>query len=53
LYIINDRIFCHKILHINYTTYDVHWNQDSINPRTRSDVIILANETDTDCIHPY
>ncbi len=53
LHIINDRIFCHKIFRINYTTYNVCQNQDSINPRTRSDVIVLANKTDTNCIHPY
>ncbi|SJL13006.1 uncharacterized protein ARMOST_16442 [Armillaria ostoyae] len=53
LHIINDRIFWHKILRINYTTYDVRRNQDSINPRTRSDVIVLANKTDPDCTHPY
>ncbi|KAK0226736.1 hypothetical protein EDD85DRAFT_923411 [Armillaria nabsnona] len=53
LHITNDRIYRHKVLRINYTTYDVRRDQDSINPRTRSDVIVLANETDLNCTHPY
>ncbi|KAK0205741.1 hypothetical protein IW262DRAFT_1251199, partial [Armillaria fumosa] len=31
LNIINDHIFQHKVLHVNYTTYDIHRDQDSIN----------------------
>ncbi len=32
LHITNNRIYHHKVLWINYTTYDVHRDQDSINP---------------------
>ncbi len=53
LHITNNHIYHHKVLRINYTTYDVRQDQDSINPQTRSDVIVLANETDLDCTHPY
>ncbi|PBK92322.1 hypothetical protein ARMGADRAFT_931262, partial [Armillaria gallica] len=53
LHIVNDHIFHHKVLRINYTTYDVHRDQDSINPQTHSDVIVLANESETDSTHPY
>ncbi len=38
---------------MNYTTYDVRRDQDSINPRTRSDVIVLANDNDPKRTHPY
>ncbi|KAK0439080.1 uncharacterized protein EV420DRAFT_1735640 [Desarmillaria tabescens] len=51
LFLVNNRIYRHKILQINYTTYDVRRDQDSINPRTRSDVMVLAN--DTKHSHPY
>lgn len=43
----NDRIYRHKILRINYTTYDVRRGQDSLNPRTHSDVMFLSPEGDT------
>ncbi len=46
LFIVNNRIYRHKILRINYTTYDVRQDQDSINPHTRSDIMVLANDED-------
>lgn len=46
---VNDRIFRHKVLRINYTTYDLRRAQDSLNPRTHADVMVLAHEDD----HPY
>jgi hypothetical protein len=36
---------------VNYTTYDVRLGQDSMNPRTRSDIMMLAPEGDTS--HPF
>jgi hypothetical protein len=45
----NDRIFRHKVLRINYTTYDLRRAQDSLNPRTHADVMVMAHEGD----HPY
>lgn len=53
LIIVNDRIYRHKVLRVNYTTYDIRRDQDSINPRTRSDVIVLANDEDKEHVHPY
>jgi hypothetical protein len=54
LAIVNDRIHAHKTLRINYTTYDVRRDQDTINPRTNSDVMILSQEDDEDSDgHPY
>ena len=50
----NNRIYCHKTLRINFTTYDCRRDQDTINPRTRSDVMVLANEDeDSENTHPY
>ncbi|KAF7326767.1 hypothetical protein MVEN_02595700 [Mycena venus] len=40
--IINDRLYRHKVLRINYTTYDVRRGQDSMNPRTHADIMMLA-----------
>ncbi|KAK0479044.1 hypothetical protein EDD18DRAFT_1312527 [Armillaria luteobubalina] len=53
LHITNNHIYQHKVLHINYTTYDVCQDQDSINPCTRSDVMVLANEMDPTSTHSY
>lgn len=36
------RIFEHKLLYINYTTYDIRQEQDIINPRTdRRDIMLI------------
>lgn len=53
--ILNDQIYRHKVLRINYTTYDMRRDQDSINPRTHSDIMVLSSETeeDTSSSHPY
>jgi hypothetical protein len=50
----NNCIYCHKTLWMDYTTYDCHWDQDTINPWTHSDVIVLASEDkDIENTHPY
>lgn len=46
---INDHIFRHKVLRINYTTYDLRREQDSLNPRTHTDIMVLSREAE----HPY
>lgn len=45
--IVGERVNVHKIIRINYTTYDFQRDFDSVNPRTNADVIIgsLTNET--------
>ena len=48
----NDRIYRHKVLQVNYTTYDVRRNQDSMNPRTRSNIFTLARPLD-EPHHPF
>ena len=52
LHILDDRIYRHKVLRVNYTTYDMRRDQDSINPRTHPDVMLLADESNSD-LHPY
>jgi hypothetical protein len=50
----NNRLYCHQTLRINFTTYDCRRDQDTINPRTHSDVIVLADEDeDAENTHPY
>ncbi|KAJ7917935.1 hypothetical protein B0H13DRAFT_2321865 [Mycena leptocephala] len=51
LILTNERIYMHKILRINYTTYDVRRGQDCLNPRTHSDVMYLTPEEDAP--HPF
>lgn len=52
VHIVNNRIYSSKVLRVNYTTYDVRRDQDSMNPRTHSDVMVLSHEDDPNA-HPY
>ncbi|KIM52691.1 hypothetical protein SCLCIDRAFT_140540 [Scleroderma citrinum Foug A] len=52
LHLINNRIYCHKVLRINYTTYDLCQAQDSLNPQMHLDVMVLSHE-DIKNAHPY
>ena len=51
--LLNNRIFCHKVLRVNFTTYNLRRAQDSINPRTHGDVMVLSDEDDPENTHPY
>ncbi|TBU55610.1 hypothetical protein BD310DRAFT_825501, partial [Dichomitus squalens] len=46
--ILNDRLYQHKTIRVNYTTYDMRREQDSINPRTHADIMLLSPESDDD-----
>lgn len=48
-------IYRHHVMRVNYTTYDLRREQDSINPRTHPDIMVLSGETDETCDdpHPY
>jgi hypothetical protein len=46
---INNRIFKHKALRMNYTTYNLRHAQDSLSSRTHADFMTLPCESD---IHP-
>ena len=54
LIIVQNAIYEHKIVSVNYPTYDLQQEQDTINPRTCADILLLSHETDLelDC-HPY
>ncbi|KAG6821859.1 hypothetical protein H0H92_000462, partial [Tricholoma furcatifolium] len=43
-------MYYHKALRINFTTYDNRRDQDTINPRTHSDIMVLSNDSS---LHPY
>lgn len=50
----NNQIFCHKTLRINFTTYDCRRDQDTINTRTHSDIMVLVNQAeDPENQHPF
>ncbi|KAJ3494201.1 hypothetical protein NLJ89_g10856 [Agrocybe chaxingu] len=51
----NNTIYRHKVLRINYTTYDIRRDQDSLNPRTHADIMVLSpeNEEENENPHPY
>ncbi|OBZ73804.1 hypothetical protein A0H81_05897 [Grifola frondosa] len=45
-----NRLYIHKVLRVNYTTYDMRRAQDSINPSSHPDVMMLAPSGDP---HPF
>ena len=49
---IKNRIYQHKVLRVNYTTYDMRREQDSLNPRTHANIMVLSQEDDL-AAHPY
>ncbi|KAK7016580.1 hypothetical protein R3P38DRAFT_3321043 [Favolaschia claudopus] len=52
--IIRQRLYTHKILRINYTTYDLRRDQDTINTRSHPDIMVLAHEDEEGSnTHPY
>ncbi|KAH9480131.1 hypothetical protein JR316_0006728 [Psilocybe cubensis] len=52
--ILGDRVYIHKVLRINYTTYDMQREQDSINPRNHCNVMTLSRDGDPRSFHhPY
>jgi hypothetical protein len=51
LKIINNRIYTHKTLRVNYTTYDLRRAQDYLNTTTHTDFMMLAH--DEGSVHPY
>ncbi|KAJ7105541.1 hypothetical protein C8R44DRAFT_639148, partial [Mycena epipterygia] len=53
LLIVNDRLYRHKVLRVNYTSYDVRRGQDSMNPRTHADVMRLAPEDGPEDQHAF
>jgi hypothetical protein len=50
--IINDTIYRHKFIRVNYTTYDMRREQDSINTTTHPDILMLSQD-DKKKVHPY
>jgi hypothetical protein len=55
--IVRNRIYRHSVLKVNYTTYDMRRAQDSINPRTHPNIMVLSHEDDPEQdgsqSHPY
>ena len=52
---VNNKLYRHKTLRINYTTYDLRRQQDAINPRTHPDIMLLSHEELNEEVgaHPY
>ncbi|QRV80198.1 hypothetical protein RhiJN_08213 [Ceratobasidium sp. AG-Ba] len=44
IHIQKDRMYRHRTLRVNYTTYDVHRDQDVLNPSTSHSVVLLPAE---------
>ncbi|VDC05049.1 unnamed protein product [Peniophora sp. CBMAI 1063] len=52
VFIQSDRIYLHKVLRINYTTYDVRRAQDSLNPRLGAHIMTPTRPWDN-LDHPF
>lgn len=50
---VSNQIYKHKVIRVNYTTYDGRRDQDSLNPRTHADFMVMANEDDESDTHPF
>jgi hypothetical protein len=51
---VNNKIYKHKVIRFNYTTYNMRRSQDSVNPRTHADIMVLSCEDpNTRDPHPY
>ncbi|KAJ7213049.1 hypothetical protein GGX14DRAFT_620012 [Mycena pura] len=46
----HSKLFTHATMRLNYTTYDLRREQDSVSPRSRPDIMVVSEETDA---HPY
>lgn len=54
VHFVNNRFYKHKVIRINYTSYDMRRCQDSVNPRTHADIMVLSHEDqDEQDPHPY
>lgn len=42
----NDRLYKHKVIQLNYTTYDLRREQDSLNPNSQADIYVLSHDDD-------
>ncbi|KAF7371652.1 hypothetical protein MVEN_00021000 [Mycena venus] len=52
--IIGERLYTHKVMRINFTTYDCLRDTDTLNPRTRPDFVVQAHEDEDESnAHPY
>ena len=45
-----NRLYLHRVLRVNYTTYDLRRDQDTINPDSHADIMMRAQ---ADSEHPY
>ncbi|PIL33276.1 hypothetical protein GSI_04726 [Ganoderma sinense ZZ0214-1] len=50
VHILNDRLYRHRTIRINHTSYDMRRDQDAVNPRTHADIMLLSSESDG---HPF
>jgi hypothetical protein len=51
--IVNNSLYSHKVLRVNYTTYDLRRAQDTLNLTTHRDFMTLSHDDDDHNLHPY
>ena len=50
--ILDNQLYIHKTVRVNYTSYDMRRQQDVVNPSSKPDVMVLSCEDDDDA-HPF
>ncbi|KAG6824136.1 hypothetical protein H0H92_007879 [Tricholoma furcatifolium] len=53
VHIVNNKIYRHKRMQIKYTTYDCQRSQDTLNPRTHANAMVLSCEDDDSGLDPF
>ena len=51
--IVYNQIYRHKTMQVNYTTYNMQHKQDTVNPYTQPDIMVLSHKDNGDSYHPY
>ncbi|KAG6827318.1 hypothetical protein H0H92_012339 [Tricholoma furcatifolium] len=53
VHIVGNKIYRHKRMRINFTTYDCQRSQDTLNPRTHANAMVLSREDDDSGLDPF
>ncbi|KAG6812796.1 hypothetical protein H0H92_000428 [Tricholoma furcatifolium] len=53
IHIVNNKLYRHKRIRVNYTTYDCQRSQDTLNPRTHANAMVLSREDDDSGLQPF
>ncbi|KAG6881621.1 hypothetical protein C0992_000614, partial [Termitomyces sp. T32_za158] len=53
IHIVGNKIYRHKQIQVNYTTYDCQRAQDTLNPQTHANALVISQEDQEDGVKPF